>query len=178
MLSTLVSEGNSQARWLKLTVQALTIPMIKRHIVSRRLLLNGKCGDNLSLRVVRALVNIRGTFFSDKNPPVNHNLAPSTRLLSCSMGAARTWALTCASCSAVNRRTGWPCGRSRKPSTPAALNGGSSRTKSGDPSHPAAPQHAAWIPQAPPQPRSAATIPGHHAPDGPTCGDPPRSMSS
>lgn len=88
VLSTLVSEGNSQARWLKLTVRAFTIPTTKRHIVSSRLLLNAKCGDNLSLRVVRALLNIRWTFFSDKNPPVNHNLAPSTTLLSCSMSTA------------------------------------------------------------------------------------------
>ena len=36
-------------------------------------------------------------------------------------GTARTWALICASCCAVSRRTGSPCGRSRKPSTPAAL---------------------------------------------------------
>ena len=68
--------GNSQARWLKLTVRAFTIPKIKKHIVSRRLLLKGKCGDNVALRVVRALVNISWTLFSDKSPSVNHDLDP------------------------------------------------------------------------------------------------------
>ena len=65
--------------------------MIKRHIVSRRLLLNSKWGDNLFLRVVRAFVIISGTFFSDKSPLLNHLLAPSNTLLSCSMGDPMIW---------------------------------------------------------------------------------------
>ena len=48
----------------------------QKHIVSRRLLLKGKCGDNLAWRVVRALVNISWTLFSDKSPSVNHDLDP------------------------------------------------------------------------------------------------------
>ena len=85
VLSILASDGNSQTRWLKLTVRALTMPTIIKHIVSRRLLLNPKCGDNLFLRVVRTLVNISGTLFREKSPLVIHNLEPSTTILSCCM---------------------------------------------------------------------------------------------
>jgi hypothetical protein len=65
--------------------RAFTIPMIKRHIVSRRLLLKSKWGNNLFLRIVRAFMIIRGALFSDKSPFLNHLLAPSSTLLSCSV---------------------------------------------------------------------------------------------
>ena len=68
--------------------------MIKRHIVSRRLLLKSKWGDNLFLRVVRAFVIIRGALFSDKSPFLNHLLALSTTLLSCSVAGATIGQLT------------------------------------------------------------------------------------
>ena len=41
------------------------------------------------MRVVRAFVIIRGALFSDKCPFLNHLLAPSTTLLSCSVGGDR-----------------------------------------------------------------------------------------